>query len=125
MKVELDLKAMGQRIRSQREHLNLTREGLAEKIGVSSKFCADIEYGVKGMSISTLFYLSQTLKLSTDYILKGYGDQTGSSDDINQMIMENIMVPLNSCNRSQLRRAEQLLKIFVAAVNEDQGEYDV
>lgn len=124
MRAELDLKAMGRRIRAQREHLNLTRERLAEKLGVSSKFCADIEYGVKGMSINTLYYLSQILNLSTDYILNGYEEQTGIQDDSNRMIRENIMIPLKSCNRSQLKRVEQLLKIFVAAVNEEPEDYE-
>lgn len=124
MRVELDLKAMGKRIRSQREHLHLTREELAEKLGVSSKFCADIEYGVKGMSINTLFHLSMVLNLSVDYILKGYDDQFAIQDDDNRILRESIMLPLNSCNRSQLKRVEQMLKIFVAAVNEDHEDYN-
>lgn len=119
----LDLKAIGRRIRMQREQLHLTREEFAEKLGVSSKFCADIEYGVKGMSISTLLRLSNVLDLSVDYILKGYGAQLGDWDDDNRTIKESIMQPLNSCSTTQLRRIEQLLKVFVAAVNESSEEY--
>ncbi|MBR0599566.1 helix-turn-helix domain-containing protein [Sinanaerobacter chloroacetimidivorans] len=124
MRVELDLKAMGKRIRNQREQMRLTREELAEKLGVSSKFCADIEYGVKGMSLSTLLNLSIILNLSVDYILKGYGDQLGIRDDDNRVLKESIMIPLNSCSRTQLKRVEQMVKIFVAAVNEDHESYD-
>ena len=116
MNDELDLKAIGRRIRAQREQMHLTREEFAEKLGVSSKFCADIEYGVKGMSISTLLRLSNLLELSTDYILKGYGTQLG--DDSNRILKESIMQPLNTCSGPQLRRIEQLLKVFVAAVHE-------
>ena len=74
MASDMDLKAVGRRIRFQREQLHLTREKLAEKLEVSPKFCADIEYGVKGMSMTTLNKLSEVLNLSTDYILKGNRD---------------------------------------------------
>lgn len=123
MNDELDLKAIGRRIRAQREQMHLTREEFAEKLGVSSKFCADIEYGVKGMSISTLLRLSNLLELSTDYILKGYGTQLGAKNDDNRILKESIMQPLNACSGPQLRRIEQLLKVFVAAVNESAEDY--
>jgi len=123
MSEEVDLKAMGRRIRAQREQLHMTREEFAEKLGVSSKFCADIEYGVKGMSINTLLRLSNILDLSADYILKGCGSGTGAEDDDSRTIKENIMLPLNACSAPQLRRVEQLLKVFVAAVNESSEDY--
>jgi transcriptional regulator with XRE-family HTH domain len=69
--MNLDIKAIGRRIRNQREFLGFTREQLAEMIDVTPKFCSDIELGVKGMSLNTLDMLSNMLKLSTDYILYG------------------------------------------------------
>jgi len=69
--MSLDIKAIGIRIRNQREFLGFTREQLAEMIDVTPKFCSDIELGVKGMSLNTLDLLSNMLKLSTDYILYG------------------------------------------------------
>lgn len=45
---------IGSRIREQREYLGLSREAFAEKIGVTPKFCSDIELGLKGMSLPTL-----------------------------------------------------------------------
>lgn len=120
MNNELDLKAIGIRIRTQRESLQLTREKMAEKLNVSSKFCSDIEYGSKGMSIKTLLKLSQILNLSTDYILKGFDCELNEIvADENFALRQSIMTPLNSCNRSQLIRAEQIIQIFVAAVNEN------
>lgn len=68
---DIDLKQMGLRIRKQRELLGLTREQFAEKLDVTSKFCSDIELGVKGMSITTLVKISKELKITTDYILLG------------------------------------------------------
>lgn len=124
MKEELDFKAIGKRIRMQRERLHLTREALAEKLGVSSKFCADIEYGVKGMSLNTLYNLSIILNLSIDYILKGYDENSRNQDEESRMLRENIMLPLQACTKSQLRRIEQMLRIFVAAVNEENSDYE-
>lgn len=67
----IQYKEMGARIRAQRERLGYTREQLAEKLDVSTKFCSDIELGIKGISIQTLAKLSDLLCLRTDYILFG------------------------------------------------------
>lgn len=50
----MNLLAIGTRIRSQREYLGYTREQLAGYLGVTPKFCSDIELGAKGMSVPTL-----------------------------------------------------------------------
>jgi transcriptional regulator with XRE-family HTH domain len=123
MSSEMDLKAIGRRIRFQREQMHLTREELAEKLEVSAKFCADIEYGMKGMSMTTLNNLSEILNLSTDYILKG-NNELSVDETNNRDIIESVVATLNSCSRVQLGRIEQLLKIFVATVNEAAGEYE-
>ncbi len=67
----MDMISIGNRIRARREALNLTRELFSEKIGITPKFCSDIETGVKGFSIKTLIKLSEELGVSTDYILFG------------------------------------------------------
>jgi len=123
MASEMDLKAIGKRIRFQREQLHLTREALAEKLEVSAKFCADIEYGMKGMSMTTLHNLSGILNLSTDYILKG-NHELSIGQEGNRDMIESVVATLNSCNRIQLGRVEQLLKLFVATVSETAGEYE-
>jgi len=61
----------GERIRQKRIESKLTIETVAEKINRSVKYYGDIERGSCGMSISTLISISQTLNLSTDYILYG------------------------------------------------------
>lgn len=43
----IQYKDMGARIRAQRERLGYTREQLAEKLDVSTKFCSDIELGIR------------------------------------------------------------------------------
>lgn len=70
MRNELNMD-IGKRIRAQREALGYSRELLAEIIEISSRFLADIELGTKGMSFQTLIRLSETLHVSTDYLLLG------------------------------------------------------
>ena len=104
----MDWNAVGGRIRRQREYMELTREQLAELVDVTPKFCSDIELGVKGMSVPTLCKLSETLRLSTDYILFGQDISTGS---------EPIMRMLAICSPTERYYAEQLLKTFMAAMS--------
>ena len=106
----MDWSAIGKRIRQQREYMGLTREQFAEQIDVTPKFCSDIETGAKGMSVPTLCRISKVLRLSTDYILYGRTEQE-APDSV--MILEN-------CSKRERTYAEQLLKIFVAAMNSNE-----
>lgn len=81
---------------------------LAEQLGVTPKFCADLELGQKGMSVPTLCRLSRILNLSTDYILFGTEDAPS---------METITAMLRSCPPDKLPFAEQLLRVFFSALH--------
>lgn len=105
----LDFIAIGKRIREQRLYLGYTREKLAEKIGITPKFCSDIELGQKGMSLQTLCNFSVVLQLSTDYILFGNGTEENASP-ISNMLQE--------CPPEKIKYAEELLKIFLLAAHE-------
>ena len=109
----MDMEAVGARIRRQREYMGLTREELAEELGVTPKFCADIELGVKGMSVPTLCRLSRALRLTTDYILWGT-DRVERDEPLIQM--------LQTCSDAERRYAEQLLKTFLAAMSSKESE---
>lgn len=103
----MDWKAIGTRIRKQREFLGYTREQFAELLEVTPKFCSDIELGVKGMSVQTLCKIARTLRLSTDYIL--FGKETAKADDAVSLILEN-------CSDMERKYAEQILKTFLIAM---------
>ena len=100
----LNFAEIGGRIRKQREFLGLTREYMAEKLDVSTKFCSDIELGKSGMSLKTLVTFSEILKLSTDYILFGQTDETSP---------EPLMNMIKSCPPKKLIFAEDILKTFL------------
>ena len=104
----MDLLAIGARIRSQREYLGYTREQLAEYLGVTPKFCSDIELGAKGMSVPTLCKISRILRLKTDYILFGKREVKFS---------EPLSLLLESCTDTERIYAEQLLKTFLIAMD--------
>ena len=74
---ELDHKAIGLRIRKQRTFLNMSRDELARKIGITPTFLADIELGTKGFSLKSLNRFCDVLKMSADAILYGPKEYMG------------------------------------------------
>lgn len=98
---------VGVRIRKQRTKLGYTREMLAEQLGVTPKFCADLELGHKGMSVSTLCRLSRVLNLSTDYIL--FGKQENDE-------LDSIFAMLRICPSDKLPYVEKMLQAFLSAL---------
>ena len=64
-------KNIGLRVRKKREELHMSREKLAEKMSISSRFLSDIELGYKGMSQQTLLTLCELLHTTPNYILLG------------------------------------------------------
>ena len=78
---------IGARIMALRTDMGLTRERMAEKVGITSKFLYEIEVRGTGFSVYTLLGIAQTLGVSTDYILTG--KENGNYDDemLETMIM--------------------------------------
>ncbi|MCL2717189.1 MAG: helix-turn-helix domain-containing protein [Lachnospiraceae bacterium] len=67
-----DFKAtIGRRIYLMRCELNYSRESLALKAGITSKFLYEIESGNKGMSAKTLCMLANALNTSLDSLTDG------------------------------------------------------
>lgn len=106
-----DKKKVGQRIRTRREALGLSREQLAEHVGRVPRFCADIERGQAGMSIETMLSIGSLLKLSPNEILFGQDHDGTTHDEI-----EIMMAALNQCTDRQRKDALELLKLFLSAI---------
>lgn len=103
----MEYKQIGLRIRKQREYMGWTREQMAEKLDVSTKFCADIELGNRGMSLETLCKLSRLLHLSCDYIL--FGKKESSLEE------ENLTRMLKSCRAEYLPYLAGVVQNFLLA----------
>jgi len=71
---------LGKRVKTIRMQNNITRETLAEKIDVSSRFLADVESGKVGVSLYTLKNICKYLGVSSDYLLDLSEAQTKYSE---------------------------------------------
>lgn len=69
--VYYDIVESGKRIRSLREKLDMTRQELAEKIGLSVQALKKIELGMNGTKIDTLVEFSDFFHTSLDYLVCG------------------------------------------------------
>ena len=65
----MDYVQLGKRLRIRRKVLELTQEGLAEKINVSTSFIGHIERGSRKLSVDTLYDLCKVLGVSADFLL--------------------------------------------------------
>ena len=95
---------VGERIRELRETQNYTREALAERADISSKFLYDIETGKKGLSADTLRRISMALSVSCDYII--FGEET------EHYASEKIMSVLDSMKPAQVCQIQNILQIL-------------
>lgn len=76
---------IGNRIRTIRETMSLTREQFSELIDISSSFLSQIERGEKSMSVETLMIISSKTGYSCDYILFGDSSELTFASKINRM----------------------------------------
>lgn len=65
----MDYVLLGKRVRIRRTVLELTQEGLAEKIGVSTSFIGHIERGSRKISVETLYAICKALDTSADFLI--------------------------------------------------------
>lgn len=96
---------IGNNIRKYRLKQNLTQEQLAERVGISTSFYANLERGKKSMSIKTLRDLSDALEVSVDFIL--YENNTRNH-------IRNIEVLLNNKPESFIISMEKVIRVCVA-----------
>ncbi len=111
--LEYDKLGSGNRIRRAREAMGISRREMSKRLHVTEKFCGDIELGYKGMSIETLLLVSDTLKLSTDYILFGE-DQNASTRSY-----KRITGMISRCPQEKLHYLEDILKAFILSHDKD------
>jgi len=68
---EIDNKNIGQRMRHEREILGLSREELAEIIGLSDYYVGQLERGERQMSLPVFVKVAGCLHVSLDYLVWG------------------------------------------------------
>lgn len=75
-------KEAGKRIWEIRRRQGYTRNQLADKAEISSKFLYEIERGKKGFSVDVLYNIAEVLDVKCDYILTGEDKQSEYSSDL-------------------------------------------
>ena len=93
---------VGNNLKFYRTMRRMTQEELAEKVGVSISFCANIERGKKGVSMLVLLDFADALGITVNQLLY---DRSA-----NQHI-DNIMVLLQDKPASYLSWLEQVISI--------------
>ncbi len=79
---------IGEKIKELRKKKKMTREQLAEKTDVSTRFLADVESGKVGISVLTLKKICTVLNTTSDYILgiSSYTDEEQQYAEIDKKI---------------------------------------
>lgn len=72
-----DIEKSGLRIRELRTAKNLTRQDLAEKIGISENALQKIERGINGAKIDNLIIMTEVFGVSLDYLVCGCEERDG------------------------------------------------
>jgi transcriptional regulator with XRE-family HTH domain len=120
-KVDLDNKAIGQRIREERGKLGLSREEFAEVIGLSDYYVGQLERGERQMSLPVLVKVVNCLHVPLDYLIFGKAsdsfyyfheadnvyDTCGSDKD------KELDSLLNKCSPKELELVKKLIKTIL------------
>lgn len=102
MDYTIDRKHVGERIKTGREQMGLTRDQFAEMIDLSISFFTQIERGEKLMSVQTLVKIAIKLNLSLDYLI--WGD---SSIDVNK---DSLISDINNASKRELKVIDEIFK---------------
>jgi len=126
-KVEIDNKAIGQKIREEREKLELSREEFAEIIGLSDYYVGQLERGERQMSLPVFVKVAKCLHVSLDYLIFGKTDHNTdyihdahsiyeARDNIKDREINSL---LNKCSPNELALIKKLLRTILPYVGKN------
>ncbi|WP_104372022.1 helix-turn-helix domain-containing protein [Desulfocucumis palustris] len=107
--IEIDNKAVGQRIREEREKFRLSREEFAEILGLSDYYIGQLERGERQMSLPVLVKIVNCLHISLDYLI--FGKTSGGVYDSNKDTELNNL--LNKCSPGELEIVKKLINTIL------------
>ncbi|NLO76070.1 MAG: helix-turn-helix transcriptional regulator [Clostridia bacterium] len=122
----IDSKAVGQRIREQRELLELSREEFAEIVKLSDYYVGQLERGERQMSLNVLVKIANCLHVSLDYLIFGHKTpQAYYAHDIHNHYKteannqyDEINMLLNKCSAKELKLIKKLLKTILPYIKD-------
>ena len=77
---------IGERLRSVRENMHMTREAFSEKIDITDSFLGQIERGERALSAKTLKKVVKYTGVSADYLLFGKNSNNETIQKINNIL---------------------------------------
>ena len=80
---------IGERLRSIREDMHMSREAFSEKIDITDSFLGQIERGERALSVRTLRKVVKYTGVSADYLLFGKDTNNGTIQKINNILALN------------------------------------
>lgn len=125
--MKIDLKAIGQRIRKERELLTLSREEFAEIIGLSDYYVGQLERGERQMSLTALVNIANCLHVSLDFLIFGANPNdvcyVRENNNIykasNLKEYQEIYRILNKCSPKELELFKKLIITILPFINKD------
>ena len=106
---EYDHLEVGSRICARRKKLGFSRKYMAEHLGRSFKYYADIERGSCGMSAETMLGIASLLDMSLDYMMLGLDAGRYESTDEDTAVLEC----LSRRDAPQREKALRILRAFL------------
>ena len=106
MKNDLEV---GNRIRSIREGLHMTRNVFSENINISESYLTQLELGNKSLGMNTLIAICDYTGWSADYIL--FGDET------NNKLNKKVIHMLNNLSPHSLQLSYDIIRSIKTHVN--------
>lgn len=116
-KVDL-MKTVGANLRRYRMENDITQDELAEKVGISTSFCANLERGSKAMSMYVLRDLADALGITADYLLYDNNELNenqhiknintllkGRSDDLCKLVEQVVRITINTYDKTEKKFA--------------------
>ena len=122
--MEVNNKEIGQRIRSERNNLNLTREEFAEIIGLSDYYIGQLERGERQMSLPAMVNIASSLHVSLDYLIFGITEYNyyciretrNNYDNLNSnrnTMVNELCELLEKCSPKELDLIKKLIKTIL------------
>lgn len=100
----------GERIKSRRRELGISRDQVAAMLQLSQKYYADIERGSCGMSLETAVSIAAHLEVTLDYLIHGKAEvATCEISKESRMIL----FQLEHCGSDKRKMAVKLLKTYL------------
>jgi transcriptional regulator with XRE-family HTH domain len=93
--VYYDIVKSGMRVKELCKAAVITRQNLAEQVGISVDALRKIEQGINGAKIDTLVAIAEIFHVSLDYLICGSSKEIG---------IERIVAGLNEAERQFIRR---------------------